>query len=62
MDRSAALSAVGAVTSALFYRERSGQGQALEIPMFESLAPLVVGEHMSGKTFDPPEGPIGYPR
>lgn len=62
MDRAAALSAVGAVTAALFFRERTGQGQAIEIPMFESLAPLVLGEHMSGKTFDPPEGPIGYPR
>lgn len=62
MDRGAALAAVGVLVAALFYRERSGEGQELEIPMFESLAPLVLGEHMGGRTFRPAAGPIGYPR
>ncbi|MEG1680761.1 MAG: CoA transferase [Stenotrophomonas sp.] len=56
------LAAVGAVTSALYYRERSGQGQAVEVPMFETMAQFTLSDHMCGKTFEPPVGPTGYAR
>lgn len=62
MDRGAAMAGVNVILAALFSRERTGHGQAVEIPMFESLIPLVLGEHMAGRTFDPPAGPVGYPR
>jgi crotonobetainyl-CoA:carnitine CoA-transferase CaiB-like acyl-CoA transferase len=61
-DRITGLNAVNAVTAALFYRERTGKGQAVEVTMFESLAQFVLGDHMAGRTFDPPTGPMGYSR
>lgn len=62
VDRAVGLSAVNAITAALYQRERTGRGQSLEIPMFETMVPFVLGEHMAGHTFIPPLGPIGYPR
>ena len=47
-DRLTGLHAVYAVTSALFHRERTGQGQAVEVPMFESVAHFVLGDHSAG--------------
>ena len=61
-DRVTGLHAVYAVTAALFHRERTGRGQAVEVPMFESLAQFVLGDHLAGLTFDPPIGGTGYPR
>jgi len=61
-DRITGLAAVNAVTSALFCRERTGKGQAVEVPMFETLAQLVLGDHMAGRTFDPPIEPFRYAR
>lgn len=61
-DRITGLAAVNAVTSALFCRERTGKGQAVEVPMFETLAQLVLGDHMAGRTFEPPLEPFRYAR
>ena len=61
-DRSVGLHTVNAVLAALFHRERSGEGQAIEITMFEAMAQFVLGDHMAGKTFDPPLGDTGYAR
>ena len=62
VDRAVGASAVNAITAALYQRERTGRGQSLEIPMFETILPFVMGEHMAGATFDPPLGPYGYSR
>jgi len=61
-DRITGLNTVHAILAALFYRERSGEGQAVEIPMFEGLTQFVLSDHMGGRTFDPPIAPMGYPR
>jgi crotonobetainyl-CoA:carnitine CoA-transferase CaiB-like acyl-CoA transferase len=61
-DRITGLNTVNAITTALFYRERTGKGQSVEVPMFESLTQFVLGDHMGGETFDPPIGPMGNPR
>ena len=61
-DRITGLNAVNAITTALFARERTGRGQAVEVSMFESLTQFVLSDHMGGKTFEPPAGPMGYPR
>ena len=62
IDRTVGTAAVGQICAALFQRERSGQGQSIEIPMFETMVPFVLGEHLSGETFVPPLGPLGYSR
>ncbi|MDN7140063.1 CoA transferase [Pseudomonas sp. JQ170] len=61
-DRIVGMSAVNAITAALYHRQRSGQGQSIEIPMFETMAQFVLGDHLGGLTFDPPQGPSGYAR
>jgi crotonobetainyl-CoA:carnitine CoA-transferase CaiB-like acyl-CoA transferase len=61
-DRVAGLNAVVAVTSSLLYRERTGQGQYVEVPMFESVAHMVLSDHLYGRTHEPPLGPAGYDR
>jgi crotonobetainyl-CoA:carnitine CoA-transferase CaiB-like acyl-CoA transferase len=61
-DRTTGLSAVNAIAAALYYRERTGEGQSIGIPMFETMVQFVLGDHLGGLTFDPPEGPSGYAR
>jgi crotonobetainyl-CoA:carnitine CoA-transferase CaiB-like acyl-CoA transferase len=61
-DKTTALNVVQAVLAALFHRERSGEGQEIEVPMFESLVAYIMTEHLWGLTFDPPQGKAGYTR
>ncbi len=61
-DRYTGTVLVNAILGALVHKLRTGQGQALEVPMFESLAQGVLGDHLMGHSFDPPLGPPGYPR
>jgi crotonobetainyl-CoA:carnitine CoA-transferase CaiB-like acyl-CoA transferase len=62
VDRTVALAVVNAVTAALFHRERSGEGQAVDVPMFETMAHQILGDHLYGYVFDPPLAGAGYPR
>ena len=61
-DRISGLCLANAVLAALYERERSGEGQAIELPMFETLAQFVLADHLGGHTFSPPLGPPGYAR
>jgi crotonobetainyl-CoA:carnitine CoA-transferase CaiB-like acyl-CoA transferase len=61
-DRIVGLNATHAILAALLHRDRSGEGQSIEIPMFETMAQFVLGDHMGGRSFEPPIGPPGYPR
>ena len=61
-DRSVGQQVASAVSAALYYRERSGKGQRVDVPMFEHLLQIVLGEHLGGYTFDPQQGEAGYAR
>jgi crotonobetainyl-CoA:carnitine CoA-transferase CaiB-like acyl-CoA transferase len=61
-DKVGGLHAVYAVLGALFHRQRTGEGQQVEVPMFESFTHFLLQEHLYGRTFVPPTSPAGYPR
>ena len=61
-DRSVGLQTVIATVGALFHAQRTGEGQSVDVTMFESLSQFVLGDHMGGKTFEPPIGDAGYAR
>jgi crotonobetainyl-CoA:carnitine CoA-transferase CaiB-like acyl-CoA transferase len=61
-DKTTAITLVYGVLAALFHRERTGEGQELEVPMFETMVNFVMAEHLWGMTFDPPKGAPGYTR
>jgi len=61
-DRTVGLHLANAVTAALFARERTGKGQRVDVPMYESLLQTLMGEHLSGRTFVPPMPGEGYAR
>lgn len=61
-DRTVGLQLAVAITSALVHRMRTGRGQRVDVPMYEGLLSMVLGEHLGGRVFHPPEGQAGYQR
>ncbi|MDF1873951.1 CoA transferase [Vannielia sp.] len=61
-DRIVGLFAAEAVLAAVVAQLRSGKAQSVVVPMFEALAGFVLGDHLYGRSFVPPEGEMGYPR
>ncbi len=61
-DRTVGLIAVQMILMALFHRERTGEGQTIELPMFENIVKATLEEHLYLKTFVPPLGEMGDPR
>jgi crotonobetainyl-CoA:carnitine CoA-transferase CaiB-like acyl-CoA transferase len=51
-----------AIVAALFARERTGQGQQVTVPMFETMVAFNFIEHLWGHVFDPPVDGTGYSR
>jgi len=61
-DKTTAIFAALAISSALVHRARTGEGQEIEVPMFETMAAYTMTEYMYGLTFVPPMGGAGYER
>jgi crotonobetainyl-CoA:carnitine CoA-transferase CaiB-like acyl-CoA transferase len=61
-DKTCGIMAAQAILAALFHRERTGRGQFVEVPMFETMVSFLMVEHLHGRAFHPPEGPTGYSR
>jgi len=61
-DKVAGLHASSAVLAAIVHRMRTGEGQCVEVPMFEAFTHFFLQEHLFDATFSPPTGSIGYTR
>ena len=61
-DKTVGLALVNAVLAALLHRERTGVGQAVEVPMLETMTAFTLVEHLGGMTFRPQVGAAGYHR
>lgn len=51
-----------AIIAALFHREKTGQGQRVEVPMTDAMLAFLLVEHGGAAICRPPRGPAGYPR
>ena len=58
-DHTTGLIAAQCIGFALYRREKTGQGEAIDVPMLENMASFVSSEHLGAATFDPPVGPTG---
>jgi crotonobetainyl-CoA:carnitine CoA-transferase CaiB-like acyl-CoA transferase len=61
-DRIVGQATANAVLAALLHRARTGEGQSVDVPMFETMAQFVLGDHFGGRTFEPALGDVGYAR
>ncbi len=61
-DKISGLTLALAIVAAIRHRDVTGQGQQVEVPMFETMVAFNMLEHLAGRTFDPPMGPTMYPR
>jgi crotonobetainyl-CoA:carnitine CoA-transferase CaiB-like acyl-CoA transferase len=61
-DRIVGLYVANAVTAALYHRAMTGQGQEIEVPMFETMSQFVLSDHIGGAAFVPSKGAMGYKR
>ena len=61
-DKVAGLHGAYGVLGALIHKLRTGEGQFVEVPMFETFTAFMLKEHLYGATLSPQLEPIGYPR
>ncbi|BCW35931.1 CoA transferase [Arthrobacter sp. StoSoilA2] len=61
-DKVSGLYAVQAVLAAQIHKHQTGEGQFVEVPMFESFVHFLLEEHLFERTYEPPVGSIGYRR
>ena len=59
-DKVAGLHGAYAAMAGIIHKQRTGEGQYIEVPMFEVFASFMLREHLGGLSFDPANGPVGY--
>ena len=67
VDKVTGMAVANAIVMALYHRERSGKGQCVEVPMFETMVnfnmvDFNMVEHLYGRAYEPARGRTGYPR
>ncbi len=61
-DKVTGMQLLSGVLAALYHRERTGEGQLVEVPMLETLTAFLSVEHLGGLGFEPRNGEAGYKR
>ena len=61
-DKTIGLFAVNATLAALYHREKTGEGQFVQVPMFEAFTWFNMVENLWGETFIPGNGRMAYTR
>lgn len=61
-DKIGGLHLAMAILAGIVHLSKTGKGCTIEAPMFEGSVSFLMAEHLSGETFRPPEGSIGYNR
>jgi len=61
-DKVCGLTIAYSVLAALLHRERTGEGQRIEVPMVDVMTAFVLVEHAGAATARPPQGEPGYLR
>jgi len=61
-DHMASMNLVQAMLAGLYRQQASGKGCLVEVPMYETVVSTILNQHLSGASFDPPVGTVGYPR
>lgn len=59
-DKVSSLHAVTGVLAALMHRERTGEGQFVEVPMLECFTSFLMVEHLNGAAFEPAVSHMGH--
>lgn len=59
-DKVSSLHAVAGTLAALFHHHRTGEGQFVEVPMFECFTSFLLVEHLNGAAFEPKVSHMGH--
>jgi crotonobetainyl-CoA:carnitine CoA-transferase CaiB-like acyl-CoA transferase len=59
-DKVSSMHALWATLAALYHQKATGEGQFVEVPMFESFTSFMMAEHLYGETFEPPVSHVGH--
>lgn len=62
VDKICSLHIVQAVMAALLHQRATGEGQSIQVPMFETMVAFNMVEHLRGAAQVPPLGEVGYGR
>jgi crotonobetainyl-CoA:carnitine CoA-transferase CaiB-like acyl-CoA transferase len=59
-DKVSSMHALSATLAALYHQKATGEGQFVEVPMFECFTHFMLIEHLYGETFEPPVSHMGH--